>query len=48
MEKSCREAFEQEVTRILGGEDGLLDKWDKAAEMIEKTAEIMLGVTLCV
>ena len=26
---SCQEAFRQEVTRILGGKDGLPDEWDK-------------------
>ena len=35
-EKSCQEAFRQEVTRILGGKDGLPDKWDKTAEMLGK------------
>ena len=44
-ETNCQEAFRQEVTRILGGEDGLLDKWDKTAEMLRKTAETVLGVT---
>ena len=29
METSCQEAFGQEVTRILGGENGLPDEWDK-------------------
>ena len=37
-ETSCQEAFRQEVTRILGGKDGLHDEWDK-------TGEIVLGVT---
>ena len=37
--------FRQEVTRILGGEDGLPDEWDKTAEMLRKTAETVLGVT---
>ena len=27
------------------GEDGLLDEWDKTAEMLRKTAETVLGVT---
>ena len=33
------------MTRILGGEDGLPDEWDKTAEMLRKTAETVLGVT---
>ena len=45
-ETSCQEAFRQEVTRILGGKDGLPDEWDKTAEMLRKTAETVLGVTL--
>ena len=44
-ETSYQEAFRQEVTRILGGKDGLLDEWDKTAEMLGKTAETVLGVT---
>ena len=44
-ETSCQEAFRQEVTRILGGEDGLPDEWDKTAEMLRKTTETVLGVT---
>ena len=44
-ETNCQEAFRQEVTRILGGENGLLDKWDKTPEMLRKTAETVLGVT---
>ena len=32
----CREAFRQEVTRILGGKDGLLDESNKTAEMLRK------------
>ena len=44
-ETSCQKAFRQEVTRILGGKDGLPDEWDKTAEMLRKTAEIVLGVT---
>ena len=43
-ETSCQEAFRQEVTRILGGEDGLPDEWDKTAKMLRKTAETVLGV----
>ena len=42
---SCKEAFRQEMTRILGGKDGLPDKWDKTAEMLRKTAETVLKVT---
>ena len=37
-ETSCQKAFRQEVIRILGGENGLPDKWDKTAEMLRKTA----------
>ena len=44
-EKSGQEAFRQEVTRILGGKDGLPDEWDKTAEMLRKTAKTVLGVT---
>ena len=44
-ETSCQEAFRQEVTRILGGKDGLPDERDKTAEMLRKTAETVLGVT---
>ena len=33
------------MTRTLGGKDGLLDEWDKTAEMLRKTAENVLGVT---
>ena len=44
-ETSYQEAFRQEVTRILGGKDGLPDEWDKTAEMLRKTAETVLGVT---
>ena len=44
-ETSCQEAFRQEVTRTLGGKDGLPDEWDKKAEMLRKTAETVLGVT---
>ena len=42
---SCQEAFRQEVTRILGGEDGLPDEWDKIAKRRRKTAKTVLGVT---
>ena len=45
-ETSCQEAFGQEVTRILAGDDGLPDKWDKTMETIRKTAETALGVTV--
>ena len=41
----CQEAFRQEVTRTMGGKDGLPDEWDKTAEMLRKTAETILGVT---
>ena len=44
-ETSCQEAFRQEVTRTLGGKNGLLDEWDKTAEMLRRTAETVLGVT---
>ena len=44
-ETSCREAFRQEVTRTLGGKDGLPDEWDKTAEKLRKTIETVLGVT---
>ena len=44
-ETSYQEAFRQEVTRILGGKDGLPDEWDKTEEMLRKTAETVLGVT---
>ena len=30
---------------ILGGKDRLPDEWDKTAEMLRKTAKIVLGVT---
>ena len=42
---SYQEAFRQEMTRILGGKDGLPDEWDKTAEMLRKTAETVLRVT---
>ena len=42
---SCQEAFRQEVARVLGGEDGLPNEWDKTVEMLRKTAETVLGVT---
>ena len=44
-ETSYQEAFRQVVIRIMGGKDGLLDEWDKTAEMLRKTAETVLGVT---
>ena len=44
-ETSCQKVLKQEVTRILGGKDGLPDEWDKTAEMIRKTGETILGVT---
>ena len=39
-----QEAFIQEVTRILGDKNALLDKWNKTAELLRKTAETVLGV----
>ena len=33
-ETSYQEAFRQEVTRILGGKDGLPDEWDKTAKIL--------------
>ena len=42
---SCQEALRQEVTRILGGKNGLPDEWDKTTEMLRKTAETVLEVT---
>ena len=42
-ETRCQEAFRQEVTRILGGKNGLPDEWDKTGEMLRKTAETVLG-----
>ena len=44
-EINCQEAFRQEMTRILGGKDGLPDEWNKTAEMLRETAETVLGVT---
>ena len=44
-ESSCQEAFRQEVTKILGGKNGLPDEWEKTAKMLRKTAEAVLGVT---
>ena len=37
-ETSGQEAFKQEVTRILGGKDGLPDEWNKTTEMLKKIA----------
>ena len=34
------------MTRILGDKDGLHDEWDKTAEMLRKTGETVLGVTI--
>ena len=45
-ETSCQKAFRQEVIKILGGKDRLPDEWDKTAEMLRKTAETVLGVTV--
>ena len=42
---SCQKTFRQEMTRILGGKDGLPDEWDKTAEMLRKTTETVQGVT---
>ena len=39
-ETSSQEAFRQEVTRILGGKDGLPDEWDKTAEMLKKQLKL--------
>ena len=44
-ETSCQEAFRQEVTRILGGKDGLPNEWDKTAETLRKTAKTVVVVT---
>ena len=43
-ETSCQKAFKQ-VNRIVGGENGLSDEWDKTAKMLRKTAKTVLGVT---
>ena len=43
-ETSCQEEFRQEVTRILGGKDGLPDEWEKIAKILQKTAKTALGV----
>ena len=45
LKETSYQAFKQEVTRILGGKDGLPDEWDKTTEMLRKTAETVLGVT---
>ena len=37
-ETSCQEAFRQEVTKTLGGKNGLPDEWDKTAKMIKKNS----------
>ena len=42
---SYQEAFGQEVTKNLGGKDGLTNEWEETAEMLRKTAETVLGVT---
>ena len=44
-ETSCQEAFRRETTKILKGENGLPNEWNKIAEMLRKTAETVLGVT---
>ena len=43
-QEASQEAFIQEVTRILGDKNGLLDKWNKTAELLRKTAETVLVV----
>ena len=43
-QEASQEAFIQEVTRILGDKNTLLDKWNKTAELLRKTAETVLGV----
>ena len=45
MKQVVKKLFRQEVTKILGDKDGLLEEWDKTAEMLRKTAEIVLGIT---
>ena len=45
MRQVVKKLFRQEVTKILGDKDGLLEEWDKTAEMLRKTAEIVLGIT---
>ena len=42
-ETSCQEAFREEATRILGGQDGFFDEWDKTAEILRKIAKTVLG-----
>ena len=44
-ETSCQEAFRQDMMRILGGKDELLDEYDKTAKVLRKTAQTVLGVT---
>ena len=44
-ETNCQEALREEVTRISGGKDSLLDEWDKTAAVLKKIAETVLGVT---
>ena len=43
-QEASQEAFRQEVTRILGDKNGLLDEWNKTAELLRKTAETVLEV----
>ena len=43
-QEASQEAFRQEVTRILGDKNGLLDEWNKTAELLRKTPETVLGV----
>ena len=35
-----KESSVKEVTRNLGGEDGLPDEWDKTAEMLKKQLKL--------
>ena len=44
IQEASQEAFRQEVTRILGDKDRLLDERNKTAELLRKTAETVLGV----
>ena len=39
-----KQAFRQEVTRILGDKKGLLNEWNKTAELLRKTVETVLEV----
>ena len=44
-ETSCQEAFREKVTSILGCKNELPDEWNITAEMPQKIAETVLGVT---